>query len=123
MKLKLDENLGRTAATLFQSAGYDVQTVRGQGLSKAADREVIAACQSEQRCLVTLDLDFGNPLLFDPANYDGIAVLRLPPRPSHPDLLDTCNTLIGGLKKRDITRRLWIVQRGRIREYQGEDRT
>jgi predicted nuclease of predicted toxin-antitoxin system len=65
MKLKLDKNLGKTAAALFQSAGYDTQTVPGQGLSKAADREVIAACQSEQRCLVTLDLDFGNPLLFD----------------------------------------------------------
>jgi len=123
MKLKLDENLGKTAATLFQSAGYATQTARGQGLSKAADREVIAACQSEQRCLVTLDLDFGNPLLFDPANYAGIAVLRLSPRPSHPDLLDACNTLIGALKKRDIAGRLWIVQRGRIREYQREDRT
>jgi hypothetical protein len=121
MKLKLDENLGKTAATLFQSAGYDTQTVRGQGLSKAADREVIAACQSEQRCLVTLDLDFGNPLLFDPAQYAGIAVLRLPPRPSYPDLLDACNTLVDALKKRGISGRLWIIQRGRIREYQQED--
>jgi len=123
MKLKLDENLGKTAANVFQSAGYDTQTLRGQGLSKAADREVIAACQSEGRRLVTLDLDFGNPLLFDPANYAGIAVLRLAHRPSHSDLLDVCNTLIGGLKKRDIAGRLWIVQRGRIREYQREDQT
>lgn len=48
MRLKLDENLGRTAASLFQSAWHDTQTVRGQGLSKATDREVIAACRLEQ---------------------------------------------------------------------------
>jgi len=121
VKLKLDENLGKTAAALFQAGGCDTRTVRGQGLSKAMDREVIAACQSERRCLVTLDLDFGNPLLFDPTKYAGIAVLRLPAKPSHQDLLDAANTLVAALSKRDITGKLWIVQRGRIREYQSED--
>lgn len=121
MKLKLDENLGKTAAALFQAGGCDTRTVRSQGLAGAADRDVIAACQSERRCLVTLDLDFGNPLLFDPTKYAGIAVIRLPAKPSHPDLLDAANTLIAALSARDITGRLWIVQRGRIREYQHED--
>lgn len=123
MKLKLDENLGKTAAAAFQAAGCDIRTVCGQGLSKAADREIIAACQSEQRCLVTLDLDFGNPLLFDPTEYAGIAVLRLPAKSSHQDLLDAANTLIAALSVRDITGKLWIVQRGRIREYQREGPT
>ena len=123
MRLKLDENLGRAAALLLQSGGHETETVRGQGLSKGADRQVIAACQSEQRCLVTLDLDFGNPLLFDPADYAGIAVIRLPRRPSYQDLLDACNTLIAGLMEREIAGKLWIVQRGRIREYQREDQT
>jgi hypothetical protein len=40
MKLKLDENLGKTAAAQFRSAGHDAQTVPGQALSKAADRDV-----------------------------------------------------------------------------------
>ena len=120
MKLKLDENLGKTAAALFQAGGCDTRTVRGQDVSGAADRDVIAACQSERRCLVTLDLDFGNPLLFDPTKYTGIAVIRLPAKSSHQDLLDAVNTLIAALSTRDITQRLWIVQRGRIREYQGE---
>ena len=123
MRLKLDENLGKTPASLFQSGGHDTQTVRGQGLSGAADRKVIAACRSEQRCLVTLDLDFANPLVFNPAEYPGIAVLRLPAKPSHQDILDTCNTLIAGLAKGDIMGRLWIIQRARIREYQREDQT
>lgn len=121
MKLKLDENLGRTAAALFRSAGHDTQTVPGQSLSGAMDRKVIAVCQTEQRRLVTLDLDFANPLLFDPGQYSGIAVIRLPSRLSHEGLMAACDTLIAGMKKRDIAGRLWIVQRGRIREYQRED--
>lgn len=123
MKFKLDENLGRTAADVLQSHGHDVQTVWSQGLSQATDRKVIGLCQSELRCLVTLDLDFGNPLVFDPAEYAGIVVLRLPPRPSHSDIVDACQTLVAGLKKRDITGKLWIVQGGRVREYQQEERS
>ena len=58
MKLKLDENLGRSAIELFVQAGHEVETVRSEGLSGADDTVVIAACQREARCLVTLDLDF-----------------------------------------------------------------
>lgn len=121
MRLKLDENLGRTAAKVLQSEGHDVHTVREQSLSGATDRDVIRACQAEHRCLVTLDLDFGNPLVFDPANYAGIAVLRLPARPSHHDITEACQTLAAGLRDGDITGRLWIVQRTRIRVHQRED--
>lgn len=123
MRFKLDENLGTTAADVFRSAAHDVHTVRDQGLSQATDRAVIGACQSEQRCLVTLDLDFANPLLFHPAEYAGIAVLRLPPRSSHQDIIDACQTLVVGLKQADIKGKLWIVQRARIREYQAEDQS
>ena len=74
------------------------------------------------RCLVTLDQEFGNPLLFKPSEYPGIAVLRLPPRPTPDDLLDVVRTLISGLARRNVEGKLWIVQRGRLREYQPEDR-
>jgi predicted nuclease of predicted toxin-antitoxin system len=67
VNLKLDENLGHTAAELFRQAGHGVETVHSQRLSGAPDAAVIALCQREQRCLVTLDLDFGNPLPFKPS--------------------------------------------------------
>jgi hypothetical protein len=123
VRLKLDENLGRRAADILGSHGHDVQTVLEQGMSRAPDEEVIRVCQSEQRCLVTLDLGFGNPLVFDPAAYSGIAVLRLPGRPSHQDIVDACHSLAAGLQDADIRGKLWIVQRGRIREHQSEDRS
>jgi len=123
MRLKLDENLDRTAVAIFEAGGHDAQTVRGQGMAGASDRELISACQSEGRCLITLDLDFGNPLLFDPMEYPGIAVIRLPARPSREDILDACHTLVCAFEGANIAGKLWIVQRGRIREYQGGDQS
>jgi hypothetical protein len=121
VRLKLDENLGNLGAELLTQAGQEVATVFEEGLRSAEDRRVIEACRTEGRCLVTLDLDFGNPLLFNPADYAGIAVLRLPARPEPEDLFDAVRTLIGGLERENIGGELWVVQRGRIREYQPEE--
>ena len=118
MRVKLDENLGHRVQELLRRASHDVATVAAEGLSSATDRDVIEVCQRERRCLVTLDLDFGNPLLFRPSLYTGIAVFRLPPKPSHADLIAAAETLILALRKDDIIGKLWIVQKTRVREYQ-----
>jgi predicted nuclease of predicted toxin-antitoxin system len=117
VKLKLDENLGRRVADRFRVAGHDVTTVAGQGLAGATDENVIRICREEQRGLVTLDSDFGNPLIFNPADYSGIAVLRLPSRSDESALLVACQTLIVALDRQEFVGRLWSVERGRIREY------
>lgn len=120
MKLKLDENLGRRGIEALRAAGHDVATVWEQRLASAPDTEVIALCRNENRCLVTLDLDFSNPLRFHPASYSGIAVLRFPGRASQEKLAAAIKTLISGLESEDLIGRLWIVQPGTIREYEPE---
>lgn len=118
MKLKLDENLGAFAAELLRAAGHDVATVVEQNLCSAPDTTLIETCRKERRCLVTLDLDFANPLVFKPSDYAGIVVLRLPPKPGFQDLVDLVRTLAQGLEGRSVEGRLWVVQRERIREYE-----
>ena len=120
MKLKLDENLGSRGTELFLQAGHDISTVAEQRLCSATDKKLLEVCLTEKRCLVTLDLEFGNPLVFRPEDYSGIAVLR--PSTSTPnDLFDAIRTLIAGLARNEIEGRLCIIQRGKIREYQAEE--
>lgn len=77
-------------------------------------------CAKEKRCLVTLDMDFSNPLLFNPAEYSGIAVLRVPSPCTLKDIQEAAETLLLGLQRESIDGLLWIVQTGRIRIYQPE---
>lgn len=118
MKLKLDENLGLRGYDILVAAGHDVATVATQSMEGSLDRDLIDRCRSEDRCLVTLDLDFANPLIFLPSHYRGIAVLRVPPRPSAADLARLVGTLADALKTELLDGKLWIVEASRIRVYQ-----
>jgi len=55
LKIKVDENIGRSGVDLLRQAGHDVLTVRDQSLSGAPDEVVFQVCASERRTLVTLD--------------------------------------------------------------------
>lgn len=117
MRLKLDENLGRWIEHRCREAGHDVGTVHDEGLATADDGTIFRACIAEHRALVTLDLDFSNPMRFDPAASAGIAVLRVPAFPTRADLDGAVETLLAGLKARDLAGHLWVVRSDRIREY------
>jgi len=118
MKVKLDENLGDRAADRFRQAGHDVATVHEEGLCSAPDLRLISACREENRCLVSLDLDFANPFLFKPRQFKGIAVIRLPHKPTADDLFAAIERLIAEMSRSSIMGKLWVIQRDAVREYQ-----
>ena len=120
MLMKLDENLGERAAGQLAAAGHDATTVHRQQMNGMADPDLLAACHHEGRCLVTVDMDFSNPLRFPPHQYSGIAVLRLPARTSRVDIDVLIHTLIMGLQHGDVFGRLWVIEPGRIREHQSD---
>lgn len=122
MKFKLDGNLGTRAVSLFAGAGYDVSTVMAQDLQGSSDEVLIEVCRVEERCLVTLDLDFSNPIRFAPARYAGIVVLRPPGNATFSDILDCIRILLRGLITiQSIKGKLWTVSPKQIREYDPPD--
>ena len=121
MRLKLDENLGTRGRSLFEAAGHDVMTVADQHLQGTPDDQLVRICTNEGRALVTLDLDFSNAIRFPPSSFCGIAVLRMPAR-LNPSMVDkACEMLIATIERSDLTGKLWVVERDRVREYRPDD--
>lgn len=75
-KLKLDENFSPQLAALFTNAGFDTKTVLDEKLSGATDDLLFEKIKAEQRCIVTLDLDFANIIRYPTTGTAGIVVIR-----------------------------------------------
>jgi predicted nuclease of predicted toxin-antitoxin system len=120
VKFKLDENFGTRTQHLFVAAGHDVSTVSGQDLCGIPDGRLFEICSREGRCLVTLDIDFGDVTRFPPDRSAGVVVLRLPKNPTLPVLESLIDTFLRTLGDRPLVGRLWMVEPGRIRVHQTE---
>jgi predicted nuclease of predicted toxin-antitoxin system len=117
MKFKLDENVDLRILPQLRMTGYDVATVPEQKMMSAPDTDLIEVCRQEGRCLVTADRDFSNRGRYNPANYSGIVVIRLPSQVQLADWREAIATLILGLETTSVVGKLWVIQGDRIQEY------
>lgn len=119
MQFKLDENMGKRGLESLRRSGHDVMTACEQNLDGWPDSELIGVCADEGRCLITLDFDFADILTYPPDRYAGIVLLRLPRNPVLADIESAIDVLLCGLNSgTDMAGKLWIVQGGRIRQFQ-----
>ena len=116
MKLKLDENFDARLVPELIGEGFDADTVAAEGLSGSPDETIFDTCKAVGRTLVTLDLDFSNPLRFPPHDSEGIVVVR-PPKAVLSSIRATLWSVLAQLKTGAGKGKLWIVERGRIREH------
>lgn len=117
MMFKLDENLSPALSPLFAIAGHEAHSVVAQSLGGASDNRVIEVCRTEQRTLITFDLDFANIRAYPPADFSGIIVLRLSSQ-SHAATEAAMRRVLSLLPDARLAGALWIVedQHVRIRE-------
>jgi len=120
VNLKLDENLGRRIADALSDAGHDVATIAEEGLSGSHDEAVFSAAADEHRTLVTLDLDFANPLRFPTTGTAGTIVVRVP-RPLISLVLDSLLKALPKVDELGVQARLYIVEPGRFRQHRSSD--
>jgi len=121
MKFKLDENFGTRTQEIFRSLGHDVETVRSQDLQGCSDQHLFEVCCTENRCLVTLDLDFADVVRFPPSQSSGIVVIRVPHNPSLALLEQMARQFLRTAAQFTLEKSLLIVEVGRIRIHESDN--
>jgi hypothetical protein len=121
VKAKLGENLGEAGAAFLRAAGWDVATVAEQRLTSTPDGDLLRICIAEERCFVTLDKDFSDPLRYPPRGAAGIVVVRLPGRFQLTILERALALVVEASTRSALFGRLWIAEVDRAREYQERD--
>lgn len=114
MRVKLDENLPRMARARLVALGWDVHDVHDEGLTSSVDELIQAACEREDRVLITLDTDFADTRRYDPGRSPGVIVLR-PRDQSIGAILQCPEAAIRALATQPIRATLWIVEPERLR--------
>jgi hypothetical protein len=112
----VDASLPRATANLIRAHGHYATDVRDIGLGTASDQDIADHACQQQLAIVSSDQDFGNVLLFPPANYHGLVVIRPPDGATVAVLLSFVEQFLNDSKVvANLPGRLVIVEPGRIR--------
>ena len=77
MKFLADMNISPGTARALRQRGYDAIHLREQGLQRLPDPKVLEKARSEERVLLTFDLDFGALLTRGAASVPSVILFRL----------------------------------------------
>jgi len=114
MKIKLDQNLSQYLREDLTALKHDVDTVLDQGLSGAADPEVLKAATSHDRILFTLDNDFLDLKKYPLESHSGVVVFR-PPRQGALAVGEFVKAFVRSTDLKKYYRRSTVVERTRAR--------
>lgn len=75
MRFKIDENL--PPSQYLRGVGFGADIVGRDELSGAEDAVIVTTSRSEDRILITLDLDFANIRAYPPGEHAGMILPRM----------------------------------------------
>lgn len=113
-KFKIDENLPIEIKEILIQLGHDALLITDQGLGGQPDSKIYSVCQSEKRCIVTLDLGFGDIRHYPPAQHVGIIVLRAIDQ-SKESIVVLFSQHVHLLEVEPLAGKLWIMENDRVR--------
>jgi predicted nuclease of predicted toxin-antitoxin system len=74
----IDASLPRSSGNTIRAHGHQATDVRDIGMGAASDQEIADHARLNQLALVSADLDFANVVVYPPADYHGLIVIRAP---------------------------------------------
>ena len=110
----MDENLPEEVVDELPADAHDATSVRQQGMSGADDGIISERIIQEERCLIPLDLGFGDMRKYPPSHFPGIIVIRTKDQDKN-TILGLVRSLITKLTIEDVVGKLWVVESDRIR--------
>ncbi len=112
----VDASLPRTTGDLLRQYGHQATDVRDIGLGTASDQEIADHARQYGLSVISGDQDFGNVLLFPPASYNGLVVIRPPSGATMAVLLSLIEQFLKDANVlANLSGRVIIVEPGRIR--------
>src|SRR3989339_1565542 len=107
MKFLVDVCCGHVVAEWLNSQDHDVVEV-GERDCRMSDKDVLNWANSEERIVVTMDMDFSELFAFHNKKHSGI--IRLENLPSDFRIKNLSTILM--LHKEDLSQKVMIIQRG-----------
>ena len=77
MRFLADMAVSLSTVAWLRDQGYDVTHLREEGLQRAEDADILEKARTEERVLLTLDLDFGYLMAISGQNLPSIIIFRL----------------------------------------------
>lgn len=112
MRFLADENVSRFVVERLKAAGFDVATISSTSPG-ASDDEVLAAARREGFILITEDRDFGQLVVRQRLEVQGVVLLELD-RLSNVAEADRVATAIAANPGK-LTGNLFVIEPGRVR--------
>ena len=85
------------------------------------DDTLFDVCITENRTLITFDLDFANILRYPSSKTDGIIVVRSKKKMSIDEIGEICKKLVNLILHTDLTGKLFIVESTKVRVRSSEE--
>ena len=114
MKFFADHCAYSVTVKFLRGLGHTVKTAKEAGLEVADDTDILQHAKDTDAVLLTNDLDFANILLYPPASYLSIIVLKIS-KATTPQVHAVLQQMLNNIPSDQFSGALFVVDRNKYR--------